>query len=163
MPQLDISTFPSQIFWLIICFGILCLIMATMVTPRIATTLSTRHRKLDDNNTAAEQLLIEAQSLHQQTAATLNQERVQAMQQIQDVLKGIQEYKTQKFREFDHQLAQHCKSLEKDLHQQASSLLANADDLIVQVTCAMIKQITPLSMNENHLKAALQKVGTNNA
>lgn len=163
MPQLDISTFPSQIFWLIICFGILCLLMATLVTPRIATSLSTRHSTLDENNEAAETLLIEAQRLHQQTAATLTTERAHAMQQIQNVLKNIQDYKLQKFREFDHQLAQNCKSLEKDLHQQAASLLANADDLIVQVTSAMINQVTPLSINENNLKTALQKVGTNNA
>ncbi len=163
MPQLDISTFPSQIFWLIICFGILCLVMATLVTPKIATSLSKRHQKLSQDNEAAERLLEEAQLLHQQTAAHLNHERQHAIKQIQDVLKSVQNYKMEKLREFDHQLAQNCKSLEKDLSHQSASLLANADDLVIQVTSAILEKLTPVSINENHLKVALQKLGAKNA
>lgn len=163
MPQLDISTFPSQIFWLIICFGILCLVMATLVTPRIASSLSKRHQKLAQDNEAAEQLLKEASLLQQQTAAQLSHERHHAMQQIQDVLKNISDYKFQKLREFDHQLAQNCKSLEKELQHQSATLLTNSDDLVVQVCSAILAQITPLAINENLIKAALQKSGAKNA
>jgi F-type H+-transporting ATPase subunit b len=49
LPQLDISTWPSQIFWLVVLFGAGYLIMAKIVTPRIGAVLEERRGKLDDD------------------------------------------------------------------------------------------------------------------
>jgi F-type H+-transporting ATPase subunit b len=49
LPQLDTSTWPSQIFWLIILFGCSYLAMAKVVTPRIGRVLEERRNKLDDD------------------------------------------------------------------------------------------------------------------
>ena len=49
LPQLDISTWPSQLFWLVVLFTIGYIIMAKFVTPRIGTVLEERRAKLDDD------------------------------------------------------------------------------------------------------------------
>lgn len=42
MPQLDFSTFPSQIFWLVIAFGILYFALSRIFIPRIGGVLEER-------------------------------------------------------------------------------------------------------------------------
>ena len=49
LPQLDIATWPSQLFWLFVLFTIGYILMAKVVTPRIGTVLEERQIKLDDD------------------------------------------------------------------------------------------------------------------
>ena len=36
LPQMDVGTFPSQIFWLVVTFGLLFLVLSRMTLPMIA-------------------------------------------------------------------------------------------------------------------------------
>jgi F-type H+-transporting ATPase subunit b len=47
LPQLDITTWPSQLFWLVVLFGLGYLVMAKVVTPRIGAVLEERRNVLD--------------------------------------------------------------------------------------------------------------------
>jgi F-type H+-transporting ATPase subunit b len=47
LPQLDIATWPSQLFWLVVLFGAGYVVMAKMVTPRIGAVLEERRQTLD--------------------------------------------------------------------------------------------------------------------
>ena len=39
MPQFDLTRFPTQIFWLVVCFAVLYALMANLVLPRIGKTI----------------------------------------------------------------------------------------------------------------------------
>ncbi len=49
MPQLEISTFPSQIFWLVVSFLILYIIMAKVIVPRISSVIKNRENEIKNN------------------------------------------------------------------------------------------------------------------
>lgn len=63
MPQLDTSTFISQIFWLIICFVVLWMIIGCFVTPKIGDIVQRRQHKIDDYLSAAEKFKQSAEEL----------------------------------------------------------------------------------------------------
>ena len=46
-PPFEVSTFPSQIFWLVLCFGALYLIMSRVAVPRLAGIVTTRRDHID--------------------------------------------------------------------------------------------------------------------
>jgi len=55
LPQMDVSTFPSQIFWLAVTFSALYLIMSRMVLPRLGAAIEERRDRIaDDLDRAAE-------------------------------------------------------------------------------------------------------------
>ena len=55
LPQLDASTWPSQLFWLAVTFGVLYWLMSSVFLPRIGATLEERRDRIaDDLDKAAE-------------------------------------------------------------------------------------------------------------
>ena len=42
MPQLDFSTFPNQIFWLVVTLVVIYLVLSKVALPRIASVLAER-------------------------------------------------------------------------------------------------------------------------
>ena len=54
MPQLNPEFWVSQIFWLIITFGILYVVLSKLILPKISANLETRKSQILENIEAAE-------------------------------------------------------------------------------------------------------------
>lgn len=61
MPQLEFSTFPNQIFWLIVALVAIYLILSRVALPRIAAILADRQGTITNDIAAAEELKLKAQ------------------------------------------------------------------------------------------------------
>jgi F-type H+-transporting ATPase subunit b len=56
MPQLDFSTFPNQIFWLVVTLIVIYLILSRVALPRIGAVLAERSGTITNDIGAAEEL-----------------------------------------------------------------------------------------------------------
>ena len=56
MPQLDFSTFPNQIFWLVVTIVAIYLILSRVALPRIGSVLAERQGTITNDIAAAEDL-----------------------------------------------------------------------------------------------------------
>ena len=56
MPQLDITTFPNQIFWLLVTLVVIYLILTRVALPRIGAVLAERRGTITNDLAAAEEL-----------------------------------------------------------------------------------------------------------
>ena len=61
MPQLDPEFWFSQIFWLIITFGILFLVLSKLILPKISDNLESRKSQVLDNLELAEKQRTESE------------------------------------------------------------------------------------------------------
>ena len=61
MPQLDITTFIPQLFWLVITFVTLYLIMSMVILPKIADVLEQRQDRIASDIQEAERLKLDAE------------------------------------------------------------------------------------------------------
>lgn len=59
-PPFDASTFPSQLLWLAITFGLFYLVMSKVIVPRIGSILETRHDRIAQDLDEAARLKTEA-------------------------------------------------------------------------------------------------------
>src|SRR5260370_38473453 len=78
MPQLDISTFTPQLFWLAVWFVVLYLLMAKIGLPRIAVALDARRRRRGDDLAGAAQMKAEAEAANAAFQRTMAQARAEA-------------------------------------------------------------------------------------
>lgn len=56
MPQLDFSTFPNQIFWLVVTLVVIYFVLSKVALPRIASVLAERQGTITNDIAAAEEL-----------------------------------------------------------------------------------------------------------
>jgi F-type H+-transporting ATPase subunit b len=72
MPQLDFSTFPNQIFWLIVTIFAIYYVLTKIALPRIASVLAERSGTITNDIAAAEELklkAVEAEKAYQKALA----------------------------------------------------------------------------------------------
>ncbi len=60
MPQLDFSTFPNQIFWLVVALLAIYYILSRVALPRIGSVLAERQGTITNDIAAAEELKLKA-------------------------------------------------------------------------------------------------------
>ena len=84
MPQLDISTFSTQIVWLVITFSALFIIMWRVAVPRISDTLEQRQNRMDDSLNKAAEFKKEAEAAIEAYEKSLAEAREAAYSAIAD-------------------------------------------------------------------------------
>ncbi|MDR0288886.1 MAG: hypothetical protein LBH78_02445 [Rickettsiales bacterium] len=91
MPQLDVSTYFSQVFWFLILFSLLFFVVSCLFLPKLDEIISTRSKKaLDSFNSSVHLLkLIENQTVKYNAA--LNEARIQAKKVIDNALAQVEE------------------------------------------------------------------------
>ena len=72
MPQLDVSTFPNQIFWLLVTLVVIYLVLSKVALPRIGSVLADRRGSITNDLATAEELkakAVEAEATYNQALA----------------------------------------------------------------------------------------------
>ncbi len=77
MPQLDFSTFPNQIFWLVIFCVILFAIVKLFIIPRMEDIFANRRKIIDGNIAKAEEIRLRVSEIEQQIEEELRKAKAQ--------------------------------------------------------------------------------------
>ncbi|MFN7004432.1 MAG: F0F1 ATP synthase subunit B', partial [Roseinatronobacter sp.] len=78
MPQLDVTTFSNQIFWLVVTMVVLYLVMSRVALPRIAAVLADRRGTITSDIAAAEEYKLKALQAEEAYQKALSDARAEA-------------------------------------------------------------------------------------
>ncbi len=77
MPQLDFSTFPNQIFWLVVFCVVLFAIVKFFIIPRMEDIFANRRKIIDGNIAKAEEIRIRVSEIEKQIEEELQKTKSQ--------------------------------------------------------------------------------------
>ena len=77
MPQLDFSTFPNQIFWLVIFCVVLFAIVKFFIIPRMEDIFANRRKIIDGNIAKAEEIRLRVGEIEEQIEEELRKAKSQ--------------------------------------------------------------------------------------
>ena len=92
MPQLDLTSFSSQLFWLIISFSLLYLFVSRYAVPEIGKVLRQRQDRIQSDLEQAEGLKEEAMYLKEEYEASLRETREKAGEAIAKAVRPTPTY-----------------------------------------------------------------------
>jgi F-type H+-transporting ATPase subunit b len=90
MPQLDVSTFASQVIWLAITFATLFLVMWKVAVPRISEVLEARQQRIEDNLDKAAAFKKDAEAAIEAYEKAIAKARAEALGLITETAHSIQ-------------------------------------------------------------------------
>lgn len=158
MPQLDVSTFPSQIFWLVVCFAILCFAMATYFAPRLAKSLEIRQNELDMLSIKADQLLSAAKELSLANQKNFEAAKHDCSQKLHKTLGELGRLRDEKIRAFEKETQDILGNLQKALNTQKDEILESAPRLITHFVGEIFNRITGRHVEESQIEKLVSKI-----
>ncbi len=151
MPQLDVSTFPSQIFWLVICFAVLCFAMVAFLVPRMAQIMASRAMTLEELRQKADQLAMEANQLSRQNEEHLQAAKVEIHSKINQSMAELAKAKDDKIHEFEAQLHRQINDVQQKLNQHKEEILNSSQQIISHLLEDMYRRLTQQELDAEHL------------
>lgn len=137
MPQLDFSTFPNQIFWLVVTLLVIYVVLSRIALPRIGGVLSTRKGTIIADLSAADELKQKAQSAEKAYQDALVQARVEAGKIVTAAKADIQKDLNIAIVKADTEIA--AKSAESEM--RIGEIRAGAVDAVTEVAKDTAKEL----------------------
>jgi len=158
LPQLDITTWPNQLFWLVVTFGIGYVIMSRMITPRIGNVLEQRGRTIQNNLTRAKEAEADAQAMKQEFEASLDDARAKASDASQKAMAEAKANAEAAEAELSAKLTKKTKTAETKLSKVRDEALANINDVASEVTQDAISAVTGMKVTKAEATKSVTKL-----
>ena len=148
MPQLDFTTFPNQIFWILIFVLLFYLVVRYIIIPRLEDIMSSRQDLINADIQQAEEFNKEARQIEEEiekTMADANTEaldiasstKLQVNDKVESAMKEIQETVQKQTLESEKRINQIEKKSKEDVQKIATELCM---DLIARFSDNTIKE-----------------------
>ena len=159
MPQLEISTFPSQIFWLVVSFLILYIIMAKVIVPRISSVIKNRENEIKNNIHISEQLYRDTEIINDEIEKIKNDTETEAREIIKNLKININKKINENNQILKNKLEKKLEKDEKNIFKKKEKVLKEINKIAFNLSQEIIKKI---SNNKNVKKNKLKQIIKNN-
>lgn len=156
MPQLDFSVFPSQAFWLTVCFFSMLLVMSKLIVPRIAEMINLRKEKIDDYLEKAAEIKAKAENAlekYQQALRDATNDANQSLQKTQQDLKNLIERKQI---DLANELAAQIAEGEKKIQASKSKAMLQVQDIAGDLAVEVVKKLGLKEIKEAEIHKAVK-------
>lgn len=158
LPQLDASTYPSQIFWLVVAFATLYWLMTRKALPRLTEILEARQERLASDLDQAARLRAEAEAAlarHQQVVAAA---QAAAAAELKEVEERLTAEAARRQAALEADLARQLDEAEARIAAARDAALAEVRGVAAEVAQAAVQRLAGLKVPERDVRAALDQV-----
>lgn len=158
MPQLDLSTFPSQLFWLAVVFLILYVLMARVGLPRVGKMIILRKQKIEDDLGRAAQMKAEADAVMAAYERALADARAQAQATLKEAMDRFAAEANERQHRATEKLAAETAVAERRIAEAKAQALAGLRVVAVEVARAATRKIAGVEIDEARALVAVDRV-----
>ena len=142
MPQLDISTFAPQIFWLVVSFAVLYALMSRIALPRLAAILEMRAGRIAGDLSEARRLKAEADAAVAAYEQSLASARAAAQAEIAGTNARINAEQDRRRQEIEASLSAQAATAEARIRAIRDAALSDLRVVAAEVARTMASKLT---------------------
>lgn len=157
MPQLEISTYLPQLFWLGIFFIILYIGMARWIVPLISSILESRSTKLYLMMKEAEHLKKQADALRVYMDEALQQSQQQARHVMSSTIQELKQAHKMEEQHLHQELSQRIYAAERKLEETQKEALFRAKKSIYELSQQMCLKLTGQNPDKQTLETMIEE------
>ena len=152
LPQLDITTWPSQLFWLVVTFVIGYILISSLVAPSISSVLENRSTKISNDLETAKKAQDNAKEVYTSYEESLSEARSQAAIAAAKALEEAKAETASRDAAINKKLAASAKKAEARLSEMRDEALSSLEDLATETSQKIIAELTPVKVTKAVVK-----------
>lgn len=156
LPQLNVETFGTQIFWLVVGLVVLFWLMSKVALPRIASVLEERADAIASDLDQAEEYKRKAQEAEQAYRQALADARSKAQEIAAETRAEIQKDVDAAIAKADAEIAARAAEGEKRIAEIRESALGSVEEVATDTAEAVVDAVMPGAHDAAAIKAAVQ-------
>ena len=155
LPQLDSQYFPTQLFWLVVCFIVLYLLLSRGSLPRIVNVIERRKNRIIDDLDRAEELKAQAEKIETEIKTILNDARTKAQKSTDQVMAEIATQRDKRLLEHKQAITQRLEQSTEQIQEAKHTALKELDVMASELTVTIIDRLTDKPCDHAEAKAAV--------
>jgi len=157
-PPLDTSTYPSQLFWLAITFGLLLFLLSRVLLPRLGGILEERSNRIADDLDGAARMQREAEAAGKAYEQSLADARAKAHNVAETTRASVASELEAEMLAADEQTAKQLEQAEAKIQKTRTSALANVDDIAMETAKTVVEHLFAKKFSIASVRKAVKAV-----
>ena len=162
MPQLNPEFWVSQIFWLVITFGILYVVLSKLILPKISANLESRKSQISDNIEAADKQREESEKKLKEYDLIISKSKTEAKnifnQAREKALKDI----NAKRDILDKQIKEEIKKIEDEVNLLRKDAPLKINKIAIETSAELIQKLIGAEINNSSISAIVDDLSKKN-
>jgi len=162
MPQLNPEFWVSQIFWLVITFGILYVVLSKLILPKISANLESRKSQISDNIEAADKQREESEKKLNEYDVIISKGKTEAKnifnQAREKALKDI----NVKQDILDKQIEEEIKKVEDEINLLRKDAPVKINKIAIDTSAELIQKLIGAEINNSSISAIVDDLSKKN-
>ncbi|MBD1164470.1 F0F1 ATP synthase subunit B [Pelagibacterales bacterium SAG-MED13] len=162
MPQLNPEFWISQIFWLILTFGILYIVLSKIILPKISTNLESRKSQIQENIEAAEKQRENSESKLKEYNDIILKSKLKAKDIFKDTREKVLKDINKKNETLDKQIDEEIKKAEQEIQLLKKSAPDKINKIAIETSSELIKKLIGTEVNNSSISAIVDDLSKKN-
>ena len=158
MPQLNPEFWFSQIFWLIITFGVLFIVLSKLILPKISANLEARKSQILENIVAAEKQREASENKIKEYEKIIldskNEAKNYSSKARGQILKDIDK----KRKTLKNEINEEIKKAEKEIVDLKNKSPEKINKIVVETSSDLVKQLIGVEVNNSSISAIVEDI-----
>lgn len=160
LPQLQVHTYPSQIFWLLVTFAFLYVAFSKSILPMIGSVVEGRESHIRQNLEEAQRMKDKAQAIHDSYEKSLDSAKFQAAQAVQEVETAVKKKASDQVEAFRKKSEGEIKAAEDRVVAVKNKALGDLNDVAAEVATAAAEKIAGVSADVQKARAIVDGISS---
>ena len=161
LPQLDLNTYPSLMFWSIISLIIGFALMKYLVTPNIKSILNSRETSIQNDLVKAKTSNQESEKIRQLIIESQEDIKSKSQKIISDAILESKQSIEKKEKEISAKLELKVSEAEKKIIDTQNTVINDVINVAEEITADVVRKFTDIKYDKSNVKKAI-KLAANN-
>ena len=162
MPQLNPEFWFSQVFWLIVSFGLMYLILSKIVLPKISQNLESRKEQIQNNIEIADNQRKESEKKLAEFDEIIKKSRIEANVHLSEIRQKLNVEINKKKEEIDKQIKLEIENAEKEIFNLKKNSSNKINQIAKEISIELVKQVLNIEPNNSSVSAIVDDLSKKN-
>ena len=157
MPQLNPEFWVSQIFWLVLTFGLLYIILSKLILPKISYNLESRKSQILENIEIADKQKEESENKIKEYEKIILESKIEAKNYFNEARQKILEDITIKKNSLDKDIDDEISAAEQEIKNLKTASSEKIKNIAIETSSELIKQLIGEEANNSSISAIVEE------